>query len=431
MTVPALVKILCVFGAMLLLIRLRAALGLVLILGGVAVSAWAGHGPAAIAIQLAGALRSSSLWLLLLITMVIVELGRFVAAEHNAAAIMQAARRWGGRHGRAASLMTIPAVLGLIPVPGGALFSAPFVHRLTGDAEQTAEWKATTNYWFRHVWEYWWPLYPVTILTLSIFDLPTWQYIFVQFPLTFATIGAGYFWLVRPHLETLKDAEPPPAETPRRVWLVFASLGLVLCCALLLPRPLQHFAPQLGGQSAKLIAILIGLAVALGLVAFAEKPGQRPVPFRGLFKRKTLNILFSLAGVLIFKHMMEQSGLLPEAAEDLARSGISPWLIITALPFIAGLVTGIALGFAGTAFPLVAGLVADPAVNLPLLSTIVLCFGAGYAGMMLSPVHLCLILTRDYFSAAFGGTYRHLVPCVLTVFAAVVVLHFALRTAGF
>jgi hypothetical protein len=43
---------------------------------------------------------------------------------------------------------------------------------------------------------------------------------------------------------------------------------------------------------------------------------------------------------------------------------------------------------------------------------------------MLSPMHLCLALTRVYFQAEWGGVYRRLVPAVLllVVTAAVVVL---------
>ena len=49
------------------------------------------------------------------------------------------------------------------------------------------------------------------------------------------------------------------------------------------------------------------------------------------------------------------------------------------------------------------------------IAALVLAFSMGYAGMMLSPVHLCFLLTVDYFSASFIKVYRYLVPCVLSV----------------
>ena len=48
-----------------------------------------------------------------------------------------------------------------------------------------------------------------------------------------------------------------------------------------------------------------------------------------------------------------------------------------------------------------------------LVSFAVLAFGCGYMGMMLSPVHLCLVVTREYFHADFVVSYRYLWKPVL------------------
>jgi len=39
-------------------------------------------------------------------------------------------------------------------------------------------------------------------------------------------------------------------------------------------------------------------------------------------------------------------------------------------------------------------------------------YAGGELGVLLSPVHLCLLLSRDYFKADFGRVYRGLVPLV-------------------
>jgi len=44
-----------------------------------------------------------------------------------------------------------------------------------------------------------------------------------------------------------------------------------------------------------------------------------------------------------------------------------------------------------------------------------LAYGAGFAGVMLSPVHLCLVVTKNYFNAGFSGIYRMLVPASLVL----------------
>ena len=43
-------------------------------------------------------------------------------------------------------------------MPAGALFSAPFVAAVDEGGELESSHKVAINYWFRHIWEDWWPL---------------------------------------------------------------------------------------------------------------------------------------------------------------------------------------------------------------------------------------------------------------------------------
>jgi hypothetical protein len=44
-----------------------------------------------------------------------------------------------------------------------------------------------------------------------------------------------------------------------------------------------------------------------------------------------------------------------------------------------------------------------------------LAYAGGYVGLMITPVHLCLSLTRAYFQAEWGGIYRRLLPAALLI----------------
>jgi hypothetical protein len=50
--------------------------------------------------------------------------------------------------------------------------------------------------------------------------------------------------------------------------------------------------------------------------------------------------------------------------------------------------------------------------------------------MMLSPVHLCFVLTREYFAASYVKVLLYLLPCVLTVGACGIILHLLLKIPG-
>ena len=57
--------------------------------------------------------------------------------------------------------VVLPALVGILPMPGGALFSAPLVETSRTSPNTEGDVLAFINYWFRHIWEYFLPLYPV------------------------------------------------------------------------------------------------------------------------------------------------------------------------------------------------------------------------------------------------------------------------------
>lgn len=122
MEMPSILKILAVFITMVALTRTRIHLGLLLIAGGIAMSAAAGLPFGETVGHLTAAAARSDLWLLIFITALIVIFGHLISEKETSAELMAAVRNWGGRHGRAVSLMVVPAVIGLIPMPGVLFF---------------------------------------------------------------------------------------------------------------------------------------------------------------------------------------------------------------------------------------------------------------------------------------------------------------------
>ena len=98
---------------------------------------------------------------------------------------------------------------------------------------------------------------------------------------------------------------------------------------------------------------------------------------------------------------------------------ISIYLVLIILPFIIGVSTGITMAFVGITFPILLPFFTTG--DYPMIA-FMLAYAGGYAGVMLSPVHLCLVLTAEYFKADLGAVYREVVKPVS------VVLGFALVT---
>lgn len=429
LNVSPVLRILVIFFLILLASRIRVPLGIALVLGGVALDWWAGKSLTGIGSDFVFSLSRPEFWLLVINITLILEFGYFMAYEPNSRAILSASRRLGGKHGRVLSIVLIPAAIGLVPMPGGALFSAPLVGEAVQEKKVSAEWKVSVNYWFRHIFEYWWPLYPVVIVSLSIFSLKTWQFFALQIPFTLISLLAGWVFLIRHHIDLLVDEIQPEKEQNGRLPLVLLPILFVVFCTLMLPGVIRYGLPTATPTTVKLLAMSVGLIVSLGIIWLVSRRDADFRLFQHVLSEKTANVAFTLGGVMIFQTLLDASGLLPLAGRQLSDSLVPLEVVIAFLPFLAGLVTGIAIGFAGPAFPLVVGLMAfDP--SLSQASVLVLSFSMGYAGMMLSPVHLCYILTRRYFISGLFQSYKYIFPCVMTVAVWGVIMHIFLRLVG-
>jgi integral membrane protein (TIGR00529 family) len=90
------------------------------------------------------------------------------------------------------NLVIFPALIGLLPMPGGAVFSAPMVKELGTRSKLSEAQLSFVNYWFRHIWEHWWPLYPGILLTTVITEISLLVIFVVMCPFTAVAVWLGY-----------------------------------------------------------------------------------------------------------------------------------------------------------------------------------------------------------------------------------------------
>ena len=298
MEFSAVAKILIVFFGILAVSRLRIPLGRGLFAGGLLLDLWAGKPLQVLPADLWLALMRPELWLLAITITLIMEIGHFMASEENGRAFISIARRLGGRHGQTMSLILIPAAIGMVPMPGGALFSAPLVGLTADDPNNSAEWKAAVNYWFRHILEYWWPLYPVVILTLSIFTLQTWKFMLLQIPFTLVSLCAGYFFLLKSRQLPFTAVESE-GQNPPSIGRILLPIAIIVSATLVLPGLFHKIFPGLNPASWKLLSMLSGLAASLFIIWLDRLNHSRKM-FADLLSLKSLNVFITLAGVMIF-----------------------------------------------------------------------------------------------------------------------------------
>ena len=281
----------------------------------------------------------------------------------------------------------LPAMIGLMPIVGGALVSAPMVVEGSDELKLSPERRTFINYWFRHIWEYILPTYPALILAATLIGIPIRQLGWINFPLTPTAILSGTvvgFWGVS------KSVRPKSLGENRSSWRLLINLFPLLFALLLV------------------IGFKVELAYAFGLTIFGMvifyRTGMGKI-LKSLKDSLSLELLLTVFMVMGFKKVLESSQALPAVSNTLVSSGIPFWLIAILIPLLIGVMTGMTLAPIAIGFPILIPIFQNDA---NFLNYMMLAFASGISGDLLSPFHLCLILTKDYFQADLKGVYRFL-----------------------
>lgn len=419
--IPVTVKVLASLALILGLNRLFKQLIISVAVGTLVLAVWIGHPPTAIW-EIAWE-RFSSLNNLML--MVVVGQVVWLSSQMSAAGVMKDLVSVVRQHiSQRGAMAVLPAVIGSLPMPGGALFSAPLVDDCDHAQNIPPLLKTQINYWFRHLWEYWWPLYPGVLLAIEITGLEVWQFVLLQLPLSLLSMTIGYYFILRkipPQSKTCKSV--PKSELDRSFIAVMAPIFVVIGCY----AGLRLFLPQIAVAN-KYLPMILGLLMAILILQI-----QHPVCGRKwkaiLFSHKTFILAAVVAMIRIYGAFIEAplpGGILlvQEMRQELAILGIPVWAVIMVIPYISGMVTGLAIGFVGASFPIVVSLLGKNPELGTLLSATALAYGCGYMGMILSPVHICLVVTNEHFCTRLSQSLISLLKPVAAMLSGIVIYYF-------
>jgi integral membrane protein (TIGR00529 family) len=290
------------------------------------------------------------------------------------------------------NIAILPAFLGLLPSPGGVIFSAPLVAEIGSDLTMTAEDKGLINYWFRHVWEYFLPFYPGIILASQILSVPLGTVSLTLAAFFLISITAG-FWLIigRIPAPTALPVLAPRSDKSRALRQLLGGVWPVLLTVLVI----LIFHWDVGLTVAGVIAVLLLLN------------RYRRADLQILWKEAfAVSIVYLIAGVLIFKEMLQASGVVEWLPQYLRGLGIPDLFIIICLTFAVGFAVGMTQGYVAATFPLLVGIIGSGASLKPGL--LILAYVSGYAGVLLSPTHFCFALSINYFKADLLTFWRRL-----------------------
>lgn len=309
------------------------------------------------------------------------------------------------RIGPRLAMHLVPAVIGLVPMPAGALVSAAALRDLAKRMGLTPERVTFINYWFRHIWEYSLPVYPAIITTSVILSVQLSSMVITLLPMTALAIALGTISSYR-MLKLNKSRETKERMSKNIAYnLLRASWPILLLVALVL----------LG------LDAVIAFPLALALLACQQR-AKWPELKKALKYGLDPKILFLLYAIMLYKATIEGSGAAYTLFSDMQNIGLPALTVLAALPFLMGFATGIGMGFVGISLPL---LVPFLTLGSELNSyALLLAYTSGYVGVLLSPVHLCLILSAEYFKASLAKVYKYILPPLIAIEAVAVLIYY-------
>ncbi len=299
-------------------------------------------------------------------------------------------------------LAAMPAFLGLLPSVGGARFSAPIVQELSAKINLSPEHKAAINFWFRHLFEFSSPIIPGMIMACSIAGVTFGEFISHLCWVTVLAFSVGWLILIR------------PIKIPHEIKIVETAAeirhernGLFLA---LLPVAAVFFIVVFGGLNASISTGIVVAAWVFVLAAVGRRVGVKEIFFGAFDLKMTLNICC----ILYFIQILSVTAVLGEIVAAFQASPLPVPVIIACVSLIIGILTGMSQGHVAIVMPIVA------AMGTGDLNLAGVAMAFGVAGQMLTPTHVCLIVTIDYFKADLLGTLKPVLLCeilILTIFS--------------
>jgi integral membrane protein (TIGR00529 family) len=303
--------------------------------------------------------------------------------------------------------VALPAVLGLLPSPGGARFSCPMVKGAM-DADATGEDRAYVNYWYRHVWMDAFFLYPGVILAASLIGMPVMRLFLWMMPFMVLHGLSGYFLVLRrmpaqPIPRTRSKKEAGKALLRAGVPILFVIITYIILL------PFSDFALQIAGLMTVILTFVYGRCNKKEIFS-AVKAGF------------SLKYIIMIVGVMVFREVLEASGLTGALVSWIGERGISPRWLYAFLPLLGGLGSGIAVSMVSLSFPVLLPLGLLPSIPWVVAAV----YACGIAGDMITPLHICGVVSTEYFKADMGRVYARValseIPILIAAAAILVFL---------
>lgn len=292
-----------------------------------------------------------------------------------------------------------PALLGTMPMPGGALLSAPLVKR--GGKGVPKGLKCGINVWYRHILYLVYPLATDLIVTSDVTRVNIFVVILFLLPFFFLALLLGWFFLLRlvkGELTYKGKRDMKRLGIPLMVILVAPLIDFSLGTFLHLS------VPELG--------LLFAVTVSLALALYFGNVGVRQLGSIALKMRP-----WNFGLIIIFMYLLLNIFKATQIPHLIGEMHLSPTVLLVVMGFLLAFVTGRIILPATIIVPIY---VAQNGAMSGL--EVALFFYGTFQGYVLTPVHPCVAVTLEYFKTQYKDIVRTLAgPIIVSLIVTILV----------
>lgn len=295
---------------------------------------------------------------------------------------------------RRISLIGMPMLIGFLPSAGGALFSAPLVEKEAEGLNLSAERKAQINAYYRHIMEICFPTYPASIIICNISGTAMTGFVTCLLPIMVLAFLLGLYLL---RGVDGREKRFTWRHLGRRLWRFICSLWpFILLLILILPLDME---------------VCLACVLVLAAVMLVSRTPLKVLPELIRTKTKWPLLLMALS-VMVFKDVLLSSGAVDALPGIISRLPVPPIVVFSLMSLFIAMITGMI--FSTTAITMPLTMAAIPGYTAAAVALIHM---SAYIGCQLTPTHLCIPISSDYFKANMQRMVLGYAPCYLALYA--------------
>ncbi|MDH5448735.1 MAG: DUF401 family protein [Candidatus Bathyarchaeota archaeon] len=297
-------------------------------------------------------------------------------------------------------ISALPAIIGLLPVPGGALMSAPLVETEAEKLGLKEDKKTYVNVWFRHIIFPVYPMSQVLILTATLTEVSITSIVLSQIPVVVAMTVVGYFVVLKKVTVADTVVQKTKFQENLRIFLISFSPILVMILTVVI------------------FGVNVSIAAFVGIILLLliTRP-NRQILIKTISNVAVYKIALAAYGAMLLRSATMASGVSEVLGQTIATSNVSEVALLATLPAVLGFLVGSPYGGIAISHPIMAGTLNFTPSSASLL------YISAYFGYLAAPTHLCLALTADYFKCPLNKIYKYLAPSLAISFAVALLVY--------